>query len=113
MNTKIRNILIGLVVFLFAVYFFYEASNLLYGFSAKIFYPKDGEVFFKSHIEVSGQVNNASFITLNGRKIFTDEKGFFTESLILAPGINIIELSAEDRLHRTTKDKRTVVVNFY
>jgi len=110
MNSRIRNILIALVVLLFTVYFFYEASNLIYGFSAEIFTPKDGEVLNNTHVTVNGRVNNASFISLSGRSIFTDEEGIFTEELILAPGINIIELKAEDKFGRMVKERRSVVV---
>lgn len=110
MNSRIRNILIALILILFTTYFFYEVSGLIYGFSVQIFYPNDGDVLSTTHITVSGQVNNASFIFLNGRNIFTDEEGIFQEDLILAPGINIIELSAEDKFGRIVKEKRQVVV---
>ena len=110
MSPRIRNILIAFILILFTTYFFYEASNLIYGFSVKIFYPENGGVLSTTHVTVSGQVSNASFISLNGRDIFTDDKGIFYEDLILAPGINIIELSAEDKFGRIVKERRSIVV---
>lgn len=110
MNIRARNILIFVLAALFALYFLYEAKNLLFGFSAKILFPRDGEAFKTSDVRVSGKVFEASRISLNGRQIFTDENGDFSEELILSTGLNIIELEAVNKFGRTIRDRRQVVV---
>lgn len=92
------------------MYFLYEAKNLLFGFSAEILQPKDGETFQTSDIRVSGKVFEASRISLNGRQIFTDEHGDFSEELILSSGLNTIELEATNKFGRTIRDLRRVMV---
>ena len=95
---------------LFALYFLYEAKDLLFGFSAEILYPQAGEAFKTSDMRVSGKVFEASHISLNGRQIFTDENGDFSEKLILFTGLNIIELEAVNKFGRAIRDRRYVVV---
>ncbi len=95
---------------LFALYFLYEAKNLLFGFSAEILHPQDGETLKTSDVRVSGKVFEASRISLNGRQIFTDENGDFSEELILSLGLNIIELEAANKFGRVLRDRRHVMV---
>lgn len=94
----------------FALYFLYEAKNLLFGFSAKISFPNDGETFKTSAVVVRGKVFEASRISLNGRPIFTNENGDFSEELILSAGLNMIELEAVNKFGGTIHDLRHVMV---
>ena len=110
MNSKIRNIIIFVLLLFFTAYFFYEVQDLLFGFSAEIFYPKEGMFFENSELMVTGKVRNASYIFLNGRRIFTNEKGFFKENFIMAPGVNLIALKAENKYGRVIGDQRLIVV---
>jgi hypothetical protein len=53
-------------------------------------------------ISLSGVAQNITDITLNGRKIYTDEKGRFEEPLVLENGYTIVTLVAKDRFGRHT-----------
>jgi hypothetical protein len=44
-----------------------------------------------------GIATNTSFLSMNGRKIFTNEAGYFKEELLLSLGYNIIQIEAVDR----------------
>lgn len=110
MNYRFRNAIIFSLLLVFATYFFYEARDLFFGFSAEIFYPKEGMFFENSELAVEGRVRNASYIFLNGRRILTDEKGFFKENFILASGVNAIALKAENKYGRIIGDQRLIVV---
>ena len=83
---------------------------MLYGSAVRLLYPADGAVLTTSQLKVSGLVQNADFVSLNGRKIYVDEEGYFSEDMILAPGLNILTLEAEDRFNRIVKDERRVLV---
>lgn len=51
-------------------------------------------------IELAGSTKNITFIWLNGRQIFTNEKGEFREDLVLENGYTIATLRAVDRYGR-------------
>jgi hypothetical protein len=55
-------------------------------------------------------VHGAAFVMLDGRKIYTDEGGRFSEEYLFASGLNILILTATDRFGKTVKDTRSVVV---
>ena len=54
-------------------------------------------------ILVRGHVKNAKSTTLQGRSIFIDTKGLFSEELLLSEGYNIIVLTAADAQGRNTR----------
>lgn len=53
-------------------------------------------------ISVTGSAENITDITLNGRKIYTDEEGNFLEPLVLENGYTIMTIVAKDRFGRLT-----------
>jgi hypothetical protein len=109
-SSKIKNVALVILLGFFVIYFIYEAQDLLYGLSARILYPPDGALVTNSVIQVEGQVKGAAFINLNGRKIYADERGNFKEEFILADGLNILELTAQDRFGKVVKDTHSVVL---
>jgi Glucodextranase, domain B len=46
---------------------------------------------------VSGKAPNANFISLNGREIFIDKDGSFSEKVALIPGFSVITIDATDK----------------
>lgn len=60
-------------------------------------------------ITLSGQANNITQITLNGRNIETSEDGHFEEPLILENGYTIASIRAEDRYGREVVLEREFV----
>lgn len=50
--------------------------------------------------EITGIARNVTAITLNGRPIFTNESGVFTERLVLERGYTIMTIRAHDRYGR-------------
>jgi hypothetical protein len=53
-------------------------------------------------LTVLGTTANIVSITLNGRSIFTDESGHFTETVVLENGYSILTIHALDRFGRGT-----------
>lgn len=51
-------------------------------------------------IEITGQTENHTSLTLNGRSIFTDENGHFSELLVTTGSYTIMTLRAKDRYGR-------------
>lgn len=102
-------IVIAVLVASFAVFGFYRAKDFLRGPKIIIESPGNGQTISSSYLEIKGSAKNVAVIYLNGRQIFTDEKGIFNESLLLARGYNIIEMSAQDKFGRNIEKKLEVV----
>ena len=58
---------------------------------------------------VSGNAKNAVFVSLNGREIFIDKKGSFSESVALLPGLSVVTLEAQDKFGTAMEKKFEVM----
>jgi hypothetical protein len=56
-----------------------------------------------------GQANNIISIDLNGRTIYTDEGGYFKETIVLENGYTVATIHAQDRFGRTISATRSFV----
>jgi len=91
-------------VILFIVgYVYYQSINLVKGPGITIVSPVNGETLSEPLVVFSGNTENISHIRMSGRPIFIDEEGAFSETLLVMPGLNIIEITAGDRFGRTTE----------
>lgn len=54
-----------------------------------------------NRITLKGTATNVAFISLNDNPIYIDEKGVFSEDLLLNPGYNIIKLYGKDKFGKT------------
>ncbi len=108
----LRNVLIyGLILFfcaLFVIYILFQARLLIAGPTITLFdnleNPQKDRV-----VLLQGTAENIVNIHLNGRQIFTDKTGYFSEALVLENGYTIATLSGEDRYGRIEKKERTFV----
>lgn len=105
--TDSRKIIKTTIILLFLAfiigYSLFQAKKLIQGPLVYIQSPSDGSEIHDSNIEITGSAYNIAFMYLNGRKIYTDDKGYFNEDISLYPGHNVIELQAEDKFGRLTK----------
>lgn len=74
-----------------------KTKNLILGPSLSITSPKDGETLTNSLATIKGKTGNIASLYLNGRKIYVNEEGLFSEELLLPLGYSIIEVRAVDR----------------
>ena len=97
-------IVASIVVIALVSYGYFQSREYLRGPIIAITEPVDGSESTTSLIAIIGTAKNVSFLTLNGRQIFTNERGAFNESLLLSDGYNILTLEAKDRFgHKTEK----------
>ena len=110
-NTRVyTKIIVGIIlVIALCLYIYFQAHNFIAGPVITINEPQNGTTVSDSVIKISGIAKNISSLKLNGKKIFTDERGYFSETVGLMKGYNSIELSAEDRVHRETKNILKIV----
>ena len=109
-----RSILIHIVIFIgiaaFAAYVLFQARYFITGPEIELT-SKLEQVQTQRLVVLQGRAKNIVYITLNGRQIYTDENGYFKETLILENGYTVATLRAQDRYGRqTTQTKEFVYV---
>jgi hypothetical protein len=93
-----------------AAYSIFNSRIFIAGPEITISEPQNGSLIEGNPlIQVSGSAKNISKISINDRKIYTDENSYFQESVLLNPGYNIIQIKAEDKFGREEIDKLEVV----
>lgn len=99
-----------LAVFLGAIlwYLIFQSRNLIQGPTITLT-TETGGVQSERVITLEGVAENIVSLSLNGRQIHTDQKGAFTEALVLENGYTIMTLTAEDRYGRSTSLSRSFV----
>ncbi len=103
LNLK-RLLKIAAFIIIFCVitgYSYYQSRNLMAGPKLEIESPVNGAVMASSTALVTGKTQNISYVTLNGRQIFTDESGNFSMNILLLKGYNTVTVSAKDKFGRS------------
>ena len=100
--------IIFLAVLIFG-YASFQAKTIILGPVVEIHSPQNGASVEESLVEIKGQVKNISHISVNGNQIFTDNKGVFSEKLLLSYGYNIITIKVQDRFDREVEKKLELI----
>lgn len=109
----IRISAITLLVLIIAGYSIFQAQKLIRGPIIDIYTPENGSTYSQTLIQIDGRARNISYLNLNGRAIFTDKNGNFSEKLLLSPGYNIIKLDARDKFKNYTEKRLEVILKEY
>lgn len=91
-------------------YFWHQLSFLINPPSIKISQPVSDLTTKERTIEVLGQTDLDVYLTINGREVYVDEKGFFRSVLSLEQGINLLKIEAKDRFGKTNTATRRIMV---
>ena len=94
-------LIVGIIVF----YAYFQSRAVIAGPQIDITEPQNGMTSTQALLLVHGKAVHAKELTLDGRPIFIDLEGNFAEQLLLAPGYNIIELTARDAQGRYIEKK--------
>jgi hypothetical protein len=84
----------------FVFYIYHQAQSLITG--PKIDLTELDTVQHERLITLTGATQNIVALHLNGKEIYTDENGNFTQPLVLEGGYTILTLTAKDRFGRHT-----------
>ena len=93
--------ILGLLLLVLATYVLYQARFLVLG-PQIVLSSEPANIQHERVVMLEGQMFNIVRASLNGRPIYTDERGYFEEALILENGYTVATLEAEDRYGRTT-----------
>ena len=96
-------VIIVISVIVLGAYGYLQFREYLRGPGLLLTEPENGAAFASPLIAIAGRAENAAFLTLNGKQIFTDEQGDFREKLLLQEGYNILAIDARDRFGRTAR----------
>lgn len=58
---------------------------------------------------IKGRASKATYITLNGREIFIDKEGNFSETISLLPGYQVVSINAQDKFGKTAEKQFKLV----
>ena len=108
LRSFIKVFLFGLGAFMVLVYVLFQARFLIIGPVVRLT-TETRPVYNDRIIEIVGQAENITDITLNGRPIYTNESGAFSEKLVLENGYTIMTIRARDRYGRETTLTRSFV----
>lgn len=62
-----------------------------------------------SIVEIKGNAKNAVYLTLNGREIYIEKNGNFSEPIALLPGLGVISINAKDKFGKSAEKKFEVI----
>ncbi len=112
-NIKNKNIKwwVGMIscmtLFLIIGVFSYEKMNFVFkGIKIKANVEAQPD---SSLVTVKGVAAKATHISLNGREIFINKNGDFSESIILLPGLSVITIHARDKFGKIDEKKFEIV----
>ncbi len=108
LRTIVRCTIGGLAVLLLVSYVVFQARFLIAGPRITLT-AEQPSVQNSQTVSLSGIARNITKITLNGRQIFTDPAGYFSEALVLENGYTIATIQAVDRYGRETEVVRPFV----
>lgn len=86
-------------------YVFFNSRVFIAGPKISVSSPENGSGTDKNVVEIVGNTENTSAISINDRPILIDESGNFKESLLLVPGYNIIMIEAQDKFDRHISER--------
>ena len=89
-------------------YVLFQARNLLLGPSITLSH-EISPIQHERTILLEGTTKNIVSMYMNGKEIHTDEKGVFSQRLVLENGYTIMTLHAQDRYGRTSTLTRQFV----
>lgn len=102
--------LIGTILLVGLCYGALEAWPLIVGTSLAINSPLNNATYTDGIVEVTGTVERAAELTLNGTPVLRDQEGTFSSTLTFPHGGSILTFVATDRFGRTVTARRAIFV---
>lgn len=95
-------------LFLFIVtltYGIFQARTLIQGPSLAVLSPRPGETISSVLMDVRGNTENVTRVSLNGQTIPMDTKGVFTTKLVTPEGYGVLLVEATNRFGRHQEER--------
>ena len=105
-RTAVALLLVG-----FFSYIGFQVNHIIQSPQLVIDSPSDNLITSRQVVEIKGQVESESHLTVNGQDVYADKNGNFNEVIGLQPGINFISFSAKKKYSREKVIVRKVLVS--
>lgn len=92
------------------VYFLYEFRFVIRSPELTVVSPPKDEITTQDSFPISGKIEKESVLTLNGRPVYTNDKGEFSDSALISKGLNTLEFEVTNRFGKTNKVVRYILV---
>lgn len=91
---------------LLGIFAYMKFSFLLHGVKIEARIERDST---SALAHINGKAKHATIISLNGREIYIDKDGSFSEPLVLIPGFSVITIETQDKFGNDKTKKFQVV----
>jgi hypothetical protein len=106
---KIKIVMSLTLLVIFTGYVYIQTNAFLKGPEIAILSPTNGSVVEEGVANLEGQAKNISWISVNGRSIFVDEDGFFSEKEVLQEGYNVMVVEAGDKFGNKDREVLQII----
>lgn len=107
---KIRTSVIFFLLLFIVGFSFSRTSDLRNGVRLTVEGVINGSMLNDPLVTLHGIAKHATVLEINGKSIQIDQKGFFSDTILLSPGYSIITVHAKDKFDTlTTKEYRVYV----
>lgn len=101
-------LIVGFFMFIIS-YIIFNTRLISQGVNLEITGIKNGEVYDSGSLEISGKAARSKHLLVNGREIFINPEGEFSDVLILPLGYNVVVIRAEDRFGKVTEKRFEII----
>ena len=98
-----------LVVAAFAGYFFYELLPVFRAPKIVLDAPSGDLIVEEPELTLRGHLEGGTRLQVNHEDVYVDEEGEFLQAVWLALGVNVIEMTAENKFGRQSKLVRYII----
>ena len=107
---KITWAAVALVFVLVVGYLFYQFDFLIAPPKLVVSYPADDLIIERTTLEVIGESDPTAKLTINGQQVFIEKGGGFKQEINLSPGLNTLNIEAQNRFGRSSSIIRKIIV---
>ncbi|MEI7462889.1 MAG: hypothetical protein WCK03_00665 [Candidatus Taylorbacteria bacterium] len=101
----IKSVVTLFLASLIVAFAIWRSLNYARGSSITITEPVNGSSISSKSVLIKGHVERAKNLILNGNGININEKGEFSITILVFPGINVVTLIAKDQFGRSTEQR--------
>lgn len=107
----LRNAIIGVLIIACLGYLGFLLKKIFEPPFLRVDYPPDNLKTAEERLEISGQSEPETDITMNGQSVLADKQGIFKREIYLSEGLNTLTITAKKKYGRTASVSRQVLVS--
>ena len=100
----------GLIILIFFVNLFFQYRGIVNPPNLTVERPSEGEILKSPTLEVKGKTDPDAVVAINNKQIVLNDKGEFSSTFNLQPGINTIVVESTSKHDKKKTVTRTVTV---